>query len=111
MDLCLCVVQANGVATLKELTLLNNLARWLEVDGTRFRSMVEKILPVCMHEVEDIEVILDISPDKSKNQTRRQLNEEFRKWNARVTNFDSKIQVQAGHMLKLITDARSKYIG
>jgi tellurite resistance protein len=111
LDLCLRVAQANGVASAEEMALLKNLAEWLEVDTNRFRNMVEKTLPVGMHEVKDEEVILGLSANMSKEKTRRQLNEEYNKWNARVTSSDPEIQSQADQMLKLIAEARSQYVG
>lgn len=106
LDLCLRVAQANGVASAEEMALLKNLADWLEVDANRFREMVEKILPVGMHEARDQEVILGVSADMSKEKTRQQLNKEYNKWNSRVTNPDPEIQHQADQMLKLIAEAR-----
>jgi hypothetical protein len=88
------------------MALLKNLADWLEVDTNRFREMVEKILPVGMHEARDQEVILGVSADMSKEKTRKQLNKEYNKWNSRVTNPDPEIQHQADQMLKLIAEAR-----
>jgi tellurite resistance protein len=110
LDLCLHVAQANGVATAEEIDLLKNLAVWLEVDMNRFREMVEKILPVGMHEAKDQEVILGVSADMSKEITRQQLNKEYNKWNSRVTNPDPEIQSQADQMLKLIAEARSECV-
>jgi len=111
LDLCMHVAKANGVACAEEIELLKNLANWLEVDNNRFRDMVERVLPVGMHEVRDEEVILGVSADMSKEKTRLQLNKEYNKWNARVTNADPEIQSQADQMLKLIAEARSAYIG
>ncbi len=111
LGLCLRVVQAKGFATAEELTFLKNLANGLEVDAERFRTMMEKILPVNMHRLEDMEVVLGVTPNMSREQTRRHLNKEYRKWNARVTSFDSQIQSQADYMLKIIAEARSKYTG
>ena len=111
MNLCLYAAQANGSVTAEELTLLKNLANWLEVDPNKFRSMIEKVFPVDMLEVKDIEVILGVTSDMSKEKARRHLNKEYSKWNARVTNFDPAIQSQADQMLKLIAEARSQYIG
>jgi hypothetical protein len=45
-----------------------------------------------------------------KEDTCRQLSQEYRKWNARVTNYDPEIQVQAEYMLKLIAKARNQYV-
>lgn len=111
LELCLYVAQAKGFAAAEELTLLKNLASWLEVDIDRFREMTERILPVNMHKVKDIEVILGVTPEMSKEKTRQQLNKLFFKWNSRVTNSNRAIQDQADQMLKLIAEARSQYIG
>ena len=110
LDLCLRVAQADGVAAVEELALLKNLASWLEVDTNRFREMMAKILPAGMHEVKDVEVILGVTSNMSKDKTRKHLNKEYSKWNARVTNTDSEIQTQADDMLKLIAETRSEYI-
>jgi tellurite resistance protein len=110
LDLCLHVARANGVAAAEEMALLKNFATWLEVDTNRFREMVEKILPVGMHEARDEEVILGVSANMSKEITRLQLNKEYNKWNSRVTNPDPEIQSQADQMLKLIAEARSEYV-
>jgi hypothetical protein len=111
LNLCLHVAGANGVATAEEIALLKNLAACLEVDTNRFRDMVERILPVGMHEVRDEEVILGVSSDMSQEKTRHQLNKEYNKWNSRVTNSNPEIQNQADQMLKLIAEARKEYIG
>jgi tellurite resistance protein len=111
LDLCLHVVQADGVASMEELILLKNMADWLEVDTERFRGMMEQVLPVGMHEVEDAEVVLGVTSDMSKEKTRKHLNKEYRKWNSRVTNTDPEVQTQADQMLKFIAEARNQYIG
>jgi hypothetical protein len=109
LELCLYVAQSKGSVTGEELTLLKNMADWLEVDCERFRIMMEKVLPVEMHEVRDIETILGISSDMSREKVRKHLNREYSKWNSRVTNSDPDIQSQADQMLKLIAEARSQY--
>jgi tellurite resistance protein len=111
LELCLYVAQADGVAAAEELAILKNLASWLEVDADRFRAMMEKILPVSMHEVKDTEVILGVTSDMDKEKSRRQLNKEYIKWHSRVTNSDPQIRAQADQMLMMIADARSQYIG
>ncbi len=111
LGLCIKVAAANGTATVEELNLLKNLAHWLEIDTNRFRQMMEKILPPNMHQIEDLEVVLGITSDMSKKQTRRHLNNEYRKWNSRVTSLDPKIQSQADYMLTFIAEARSAYAG
>ena len=111
LELCLRVVHANNFAATEQLVLLKNMAGWLEVHRERFRSMMEKILPVGMHESKDIELILGITSDMNRKQTCQHLSKEYRKWNARVTNSDYEVQAQAEHMLKLIAETRCRYAG
>ena len=110
LDLCLYVAHANGSVAAEELAMLKDLADWLEIDAERFRAMMEKVLPIDMHEVRDVETILGITSNMSKEKTRQHLNKEYSKWNSRVTNSDPEIQSQADQMLKLITEARSQYV-
>jgi uncharacterized tellurite resistance protein B-like protein len=109
LELCLYVAQSKGSVTTKELTFLKNMAEWLEVDSEKFRIMMEKVLPVDMHQVKDAETILGITSDMSKERVRKHLNKEYSKWNSRVTNADPDIQNQADQMLKLIAETRSQY--
>lgn len=111
LELCLYVAQAKGFAAAEELALFKDMANWLEVDTDRFREMTERILPVSMHEVKDVEVILGVTADMGKENTRQKLNKLYCKWNSRVTNTDPTIQDQADQMLKLIAETRSQYIG
>ncbi|MHC4360881.1 MAG: hypothetical protein ACYSTN_08865 [Planctomycetota bacterium] len=109
LNLCLRVVRGNGLASIDQLVLLKNVAGWFEISVERFRSMMEKIIPVAMHEGEDIEIKFGITPEMDKEDTCRQLSQEYRKWNARVTNYDPEIQAQAEYMLKLTAEARNQY--
>ncbi|MGD8499319.1 MAG: TerB family tellurite resistance protein [Phycisphaerales bacterium] len=109
LDLCLYVAQANGSVAAEELTILRDLASWLEVDADKFRVMMEKVLPIDMHEVTDVEAVLGINSEMSKEKARQHLNKEYSKWNSRVTNSDPEIQSQADQMLKLIMEARGQY--
>lgn len=110
LELCMYVAQADGSACAEELTILKEMAGWLEVDADRFRSMMEKILPVSMHQIKDTEVILGVSCEMDKEESRQQLNKEYAKWNARVTNSDPQIRAQADQMLMMIADARGQYV-
>ncbi len=111
LELCLRVARANGRVAAEEMAILKNLASWLEVDTNRFRAMMEKTLPVNMHQVKDAEVIFGVTSDMSKEKTRQQLNKEYGKWNSRVTSSDPKIRAQADQMLELIAITRSQYVG
>lgn len=110
LELCLRAAGADGVADVEEMTVLKMLASWLEVDGNKFRAMMSKILPVSMHEVEDIEAVLGITSDMSEEEVREHLNKEYRKWNARVNNCDPAIQSQASYMLNFIAETRESYV-
>ncbi len=110
LDLCLHVAKANGSVVIEELEFLKNLANWLEIDSEKFRTMMEKVIPVEMHEVKDMESILGVTSDMNEDKTRAHLNKEYVKWNARVTNTNPEIQSQADHMLKFIAEARAQYV-
>jgi uncharacterized tellurite resistance protein B-like protein len=110
LELCLQVAQAKGVAAKEEISMLQNLANRLEVDGDKFRAMMEKILPVTIHQVKDMEVILGVRADMGKEETCQHLNKAYRKWHARVTNSDPQVQAQADQMLQFIAEARSTYM-
>ncbi len=110
LELCLHVAKANGSVVTEELELLRTLVHWLEIDSEKFRSMMDKVIPVEMYEVKDIESILGVTSDMSEEKARKHLNKEYSKWNARVTNTDPEIQSQADQMLNLIAEARTQYV-
>jgi tellurite resistance protein len=110
LGLCLRVAQANGTASADEVQMITKLAAWLDVDMDKFRAMMEKTLPVGMHEAEDAQAILGITQDMDQEQRRHHLNAEYRKWNARVTSSDAEICSQADQMLKLIAEARKQNV-
>ncbi len=111
MDLCLRVAGAKGQVTTTDIGLLKDLAQWLRIDRTRLRAMVEKTLPVSMHQSEDAEMILGVTTEMSKDEVRHQLNREYAKWSSRVISSDPAIRKQADQMLNLIANARTQYIG
>lgn len=111
MDLSLRVAGAKGQVTAADLRLLKDLAQWLKIDRGRLRTMVEKTLPVSMHQSEDAEMILGVTTEMSKDEVRHQLNREYAKWSSRVISSDPAIRKQADQMLNLIADARTQYIG
>jgi tellurite resistance protein len=111
IDLCMNVARADGAVAPEELALLNNMAAWLRLDDELFRNMMAKILPVTLHQVKDAQVVFGLNAAMTKDETRKRLNKEYSKWNARVTNTDPEIQTQADQMLKFIADARNVYVG
>lgn len=111
MEFCLHAVKGKGSASAEELGVLKELSDWLELDSEHYREMAERILPVNMHEFKDAEALLGVESGMSAEKTREQLNREYSKWNARVTNSDPEIQAQADEMLSLIAEARREYVG
>jgi hypothetical protein len=110
LDLCLRVAAAKGRVTAAELKLLKDLSEQLEVDRSRLRAMVEKILPIEMHQTKDAEMILGVTDAMSKDEARHQLNREYAKWSSRVISSDPAIRRQADQMIRLIADARTQYV-
>ena len=110
MELCLQVVKTGGSIDGKQTAVLSQMAGLLEVDTYKFRAMVQKILPVSMYEAKDMEFILGVTVDMSDEEARQQLNNEYRKWNARVTHPDTETRAQASRMLALIADVRREYV-
>jgi hypothetical protein len=108
LELCLRVAGAGGIIAFEQLILLKNIANWFEISRERFRSMLENILPLRMHEIGDMEISLGIAEDMDNDQICQQLSKEYRKWNARVINRNPEVENQAEHMLKLIADIRDE---
>ena len=110
LELCFNVAKANGNVVAEELRFLKDLANQIEIDGGKFRELMEKVIPLEMHEVKDIESILGVTSAMNTEIARARLNKEYVKWNSRVTNTNPEVQNQADQMLKLIAEARSQYI-
>jgi hypothetical protein len=110
LDLCLRVAAAKGRVTCTELKLLKDLSERLEIDRNRLRAMVEKILPVEMHQTKDAEMILGVTSAMSRDEARHQLNREYAKWSSRVISSDPAVRRQADQMIRLIADARTQYV-
>lgn len=110
LDLCLRVAAAKGQVTATEFRLIKELSERLEIDRNRLRTMVEKILPVEMHQTKDAEMILGVTNDMTREEARHQLNREYAKWSSRVISSDPAIRRQADQMIRLIADARVQYV-
>jgi len=111
IEMCLSVVGSKGFVSAGQIYMLKKLAVWLDIDPARFRDMAERLAPANTHQVKDMELIFGLDAQMTSEQTRKTLNNEYRKWNARVTNIDPAIQTQAEQMLNLIAQARTQYIG
>jgi hypothetical protein len=109
LELCLYVAGANGVASEKALGALQRYAGLLGAGADKFRSMVEKILPVTVHETVNLGLLLGLTPNMDVEEIREGLNREYDKWNARTWNHNPRVQEQAEQMLQLIADTRRRY--
>ena len=102
LELCLKVASADGTAKGVEMDLVSSLADSLGVDRDRFRTMTDKIVPVSIHETEDVNKLLGIDPEWSVDQKKKHLRQENRKWRALATHADQDKKEQARQMQELI---------
>ena len=109
-ELCLALCRTNKRVFREETDLLWRFGEWLEMDPQRVRAMIEKALPIHRHDVDHACSFLGLSSTASEKDTVRELNREYAKWNARVTNTDRSVQRQAAQMLDLIAQERGRYI-
>jgi len=89
---------------------LASAADGLNIDREKVRAMAQKSLPLTTHDVEDLAFLFGIEPHMTADQQRRRLNDEYQKWNARVTHPDPDIRHQADRVLSLIAEARSRLL-
>ncbi len=111
LSLCLGVSQAKGQVTAIELSILKDLSDGMQIDSERFHAMVDKTLPIDMHDQENSEMVLGITKEMDPDEARRQLNRQYAKWSSRVISSDPAIRKQADQMLKLIAETRTQYVG
>jgi hypothetical protein len=109
LELCLYVAGANGVASEKALDVLQKYAKLLGAGADKFRNMMERILPVMVHETVNPGLLLGVNPNMDDEEIREGLNKEYSKWNARTWNHNPRVQEQAEQMLQLIADTRKEY--
>jgi uncharacterized tellurite resistance protein B-like protein len=110
MEFCLLVAKAGSSISHEKLTLLKNTAGWLAIDKNRFLSLAQKILTPDVCEVQDTEFFLGINSSMSQEEKRLLLNEQYKKWSARVTNFNPGVRRQAAYMLQFIAQTRDQLV-
>ena len=110
LELCFYVAKAKGAVCRHELEFLKDLSLRLDIDSEQFQIMTEKILPPRLYQEKDSKFILGLNSDMTTEQTRKHLNELYRRWSARVTNFNPEIRTQAEDMLNFIAQARNEYV-
>jgi hypothetical protein len=110
MELCMQAVRAFGQCSAQQRQELTAIGEMLEIEEDKFRFLGQKVLPLSMHDEKDYQFVLGVTKDMEAEQIRSRLNEEYRKWNGRVTHADADMQQQAGEMLELIADVRAKFV-
>jgi hypothetical protein len=97
-----------GTVTLEMYQRITRIVKMLQIRQDRFLAMAQKILLSSGCHIEEPSYLLGISPDMDEASFRKRLNEEYRKWNARVTHPDPHIRGQADTILTLIANIRTQ---
>lgn len=84
------------------------LAEGLELSRDRFTALCQKYLLTDNCTVQRWRLLLGVRQDLTPEQLRRLTNEEYRKWNARITHTDPRIRRQADIILSIIAEVRSR---
>ncbi len=108
IELALQTACFGGAVSKENLDKLFQISRLLEIQHDRFLSLAQKFLLSSGCQIEDPSQLLGITSDMDDDSFRKQLNEEYRKWNARVTHPDAQIRCQADQILTLIAEIRSQ---
>ncbi len=109
MDLVLQVAALHSEPSGRQETLLWSLAEQLAISGQRFQMLCQKRLlrehcSACW-----APLLLGIRGQLPPDELRSRLNEQYRKWNARVTHVDAEVRRQADIILSLIAEVRSQH--
>jgi len=110
IELALQTTAFDGVVSKENLGKLFQAAHMLEIQQDRFLSIAQKLLLSSQCQIEDPSQLLGITSDMDSESFRKRLNEEYRKWNARVTHPDAQIRSQADRNLALIAENRSQWL-
>lgn len=108
IELALQTAAFDGVVSKENLGTLFQVAHMLEIQQDRFLSIAQKRLLSLHCQIEDPSQLLGITSEMDSESFRKRLNEEYRKWNARVTHPDAEIRSQADRILTLIAEIRSQ---
>ena len=108
IELALQTAGLDGVVSKENLKKLFQTSEMLEIQHDRFLGIAQKLLLSSGCQIEDPSQLLGLTSDMDNDSFRKQLNEEYRKWNARVTHPDAKIRCQADQILTLIAEIRSQ---
>ncbi|MHC4855325.1 MAG: hypothetical protein ACYS72_02855 [Planctomycetota bacterium] len=108
MELAMQTAGSCGTVTLEMYQRIARIAEMLQIRQDRFLAMAQKILLNSGCHIEEPSYLLGISPDMDEASFRKRLNEEYRKWNARVTHPDEHIRGRADTILTLIANIRTQ---
>ncbi|OQY06130.1 MAG: hypothetical protein B6I25_04525 [Planctomycetales bacterium 4572_13] len=108
IELALQTASLDGVVSKENLEKLFQASQMLEIQHDRFLSVAQKRLLSSDCRIEDPSQLLGITSEMDDDSFRKQLNDEYRKWNARVTHPDARIRSQAERTLTLIAKIRSQ---
>lgn len=110
VELALQTAALSTIITTEQFTRLSETAGRLHIKQERFLALCQKIFLFTECRFQNPAVLLGIEDSLEPETCRIRLNEEYRKWNARVTHPNSQIRDQADQMLRLIADLRSSRI-
>lgn len=111
MELCLRIVQVDGVGADDEMRFLMSVGRWLDLDYDKFREMRDKIIPSNIHETVDVDTLLGLHAGMTKDEKLKHLTREYRRWNQLTTHKDPHKREQAQEMLEIIAQKRNEVQG
>jgi hypothetical protein len=110
IELALQTSAFDGVVSKENLEKLFQVGHLLEIQQDRFLSIAQKLLLSSQCQIEDPAQLLGVTSDMDGDSFRKRLNDEYRKWNARVTHPDAQIRSQADRILTLIAEIRSQWL-
>lgn len=108
LELILETAALSGNVTSEMYQRISKIVKTLEIRQDRFLVIAQKILLSSHCRIEEPSHLLGISPGMDVESFRKRLNEEYRKWNARVTHPDPQIRNQADQVLTLIANIRTQ---
>ncbi len=108
LELALQTVAFNRTVAAEIFNRLSQVSKMLDIRHDRFLTIAQKILLASECHIEKPSCLLGIAPEMDEESFRKRLNEEYRKWNARVTHPDAQIRCQADRILTLIAEIRTQ---
>ena len=113
MNLLLNIAGSDDRLSKEEDKLLNNTARALELDLSRFQQMktstIANIETIEESDEDSEETIFNFSKDMTDADKCKKLREEYTRWNRQTNNSNEKIRNQARIMVELTANLRKKY--